>query len=61
MSKIIIITPVPDEAQLLDIMKLAAASHLHLISNGKVSRLCSIVPAGWHKITAMVKPLPEAA
>jgi hypothetical protein len=61
MSNVITIGGVPDEAQLLTIMKQAAANHLHLITNGSVCRLCSIVPNGWRKVTAMIKQQPEAA
>jgi hypothetical protein len=61
MSNVITMATVPDEAELLTIMKQAAASHLYLITNGRVCRLCSIVPNGWRKVTAMIKEQPEAA
>jgi hypothetical protein len=55
MNNVITMSTVPDEAELLTIMKQAAESHLHLITNGTVCRLCSIVPNGWRKVTAMIK------
>jgi hypothetical protein len=61
MSTVITMSTVPDEAELLSIMKEAAASHLHLITNGRVCRLCSIVPNGWRKVAAGFKQQPEAA
>lgn len=38
---------VPDEAEVLEIARMAQAQHLHLITNGQRSVLSPIVPAGW--------------
>lgn len=38
---------VPDEAQVLEIARMAQAQHLHLITNGQRSVLSPIVPDGW--------------
>lgn len=46
---------VPDEANLLAISQVGQAQGLHLISNGKRSALCSVIPTGWHNVTAMQK------
>jgi hypothetical protein len=46
---------IPNEAALLEIAQLAAARHLHLITNGKRSVLCSVVPSGWQLMPVMIK------
>ena len=46
---------IPNDAELLAISKLAAARHLHLITNGKRSVLCSIIPSGWQLMPVMHK------
>lgn len=38
---------VPDEAEVLEIARLAQAQHLHLITDGQRSVLSPIVPDGW--------------
>lgn len=40
-------TIIPDNAAVLEIARMAVASHLHLITDGKRSVLSPIVPAGW--------------
>jgi hypothetical protein len=46
---------VPDHAQLLEISKQANARHLYLITNGKRSVLCSIIPPGWKLMPVVEK------
>ncbi len=60
-GEIFSIEPVNEDAQLFDIARMAQAKHLHLVTNGKRSALCSIIPHGWWKIPAGFKPAPEAA
>lgn len=52
---------IPQDAELLATAKLAQARQLHLITNGKRSMLCSIVPAGWKRMPVMQKPAQQAA
>ncbi len=52
---------IPSHAELLAIAQSAAARHLHLITNGKRSVLCSIIPPGWRLMPIMLKPQNEAA
>jgi len=51
---------VPNDAELFAISQLAAAKHLHLVTNGKSTLLSPIIPDGWRKIAAMAKPQPAA-
>jgi hypothetical protein len=46
---------IPNESLLLDIAMQASARHLNLITNGKRSVLCSIVPPGWKVMPIMQK------
>lgn len=46
---------VPNDAELFAIAKTAAASHLHLISDGVNTLLSPIVPTGWHKVPVLIK------
>jgi len=46
---------IPNESELLDVAQQANARHLHLITNGKRSVLCSIVPVGWKVMPVMRK------
>lgn len=52
---VITLESVPSHAELLEIAKLAQAKHLNLITNGKRSVLCSIVPSGWKVMRVMQK------
>lgn len=61
MVSIIITEPVPSEAELLQIMQQANARHLHLITDGKQSRLCSIIPPGWRLHRVSFKPAQQVA
>ncbi len=62
MSNVITMASVPDEAELLKIHATAAAAHLHLITNGTRSALCSIIPPGWRLMRVAVKSTsPKAA
>lgn len=49
------IETIDDESELLAISKLAQAKHLHLITNGKRSVLCSIIPPGWKPMRILEK------
>lgn len=51
----ITIEAVPNEAELLEISKLAHARHLHFITNGVRAALCSIIPPGWSEILTCEK------
>lgn len=51
----IIFEAIPNEAELLAISKLAHARHLNLITNGKRSVLCSIIPQGWKLMPVLEK------
>ena len=46
---------IPSNAELLAIAQSAAARHLHLITNGRRSVLCSIIPPGWKLMPVMQK------
>ncbi|MDP3088841.1 MAG: hypothetical protein Q8M99_11730 [Methylotenera sp.] len=46
---------IPNDAELLAISQLAHERHLNLITNGKRSVLCSIVPHGWKLMPVMQK------
>lgn len=48
----------PSEAELLQAARQAAASHLHLITDGRVTKLSPEVPPGWHKLAVRVKKSP---
>ncbi|MER2518601.1 MAG: hypothetical protein ABTR92_19755 [Candidatus Accumulibacter phosphatis] len=45
-----IVSLVPDDATLFDVAEEAAASGMHLISNGRRSAISPTVPAGWTRI-----------
>ena len=47
---------VPNDAELFAAAQMAAASHLHLITNGVSTLLSPIIPAGWKKLTVVAKP-----
>lgn len=49
------IETIDDESELLAISKMAQAKHLHLITNGKRSVLCSIIPPGWKPMRILEK------
>lgn len=61
MSKVIVLETVPSEARLLDILQSAHARHLHLITNGRETRICSFVPEGWKLHCATYKQPQQAA
>ena len=54
-SEIYKIETINDDAELLAIAKLAQAKHLHLITNGTRSVLCSIIPHGWKVMRVLEK------
>lgn len=48
----------PEEAELLEVASQAAASHLHLITDGRETVLSPIIPPGWYRIGVRVKDAP---
>lgn len=52
---------IPSEAEMLQIAQLAQAQHLHFITNGTHSALCSIIPKGWHLHSVSVKNQAQVA
>jgi hypothetical protein len=61
MNNVITMEHIPSDAELLEIAKSAAARGFHLISNGKRSAICSLIPTGWYAMPVMIKPTIEAA
>ena len=49
---------IPDNATVLEAAKLAVASHLHLITDGRRVLLSPIVMPGWHRMAVKVKSSP---
>lgn len=45
----------PEESELLEIAQRAAASHLHLITDGRQVVLSPFIPPGWHRLAVRVK------
>lgn len=45
----------PEEAELLQVAEMAAASHLHLITDGREVKLSPEIPPGWHRLAVRVK------
>jgi hypothetical protein len=46
---------IPNDQTVLHAATLAAAAHLHLIKRKGQTRLSSVVPPGWQKISVSVK------
>lgn len=42
---------IPDTTTVIEASQLAAAAHLHLITNGKRTVLSPVIPKGWTKIS----------
>ena len=53
------ITIVPSDTEVIAAARLAAAAHLHLITDGKKTVLSPVVPPGWHKLAVTVKEAPH--
>lgn len=50
----------PDDITVLDAAHQAADAGLHLICNGRESRISPIVPPGWFRLAVKIKPAPSA-
>lgn len=61
MGEVIVLETVPGEAQMLDILQHAQARHLHMITNGRETRLCSFIPEGWKSHCVSIKKPPQVA
>lgn len=48
--------PLPDDITVLDAANQAADAGLHLICNGRESRISPNVPPGWFRIAVKIKP-----
>lgn len=49
------ITIIPSDTDVMEAARLAAAAHLHLITDGRRTVLSPVVPPGWHKLAVTVK------
>lgn len=54
------ITIIPSAMEVRAAAALAAAAHLHLITNGRSTCLSPVVPPGWTRLSVAVKPTQEA-
>lgn len=54
-------TIIPSDTEVIEAAKLAAAAHLHLITDGKRTVLSPVVPPGWHKLAVTVKEASHGA
>lgn len=45
----------PSDTELLEASRQAAASHLHLITDGVNTKLSPIIPPGWYRLGVRVK------
>jgi hypothetical protein len=61
MNNVITMEAIPNDAELLAIALSAASRGFKLITNGTVTRVCSIVPQGWREMPVMIKHTNEAA
>lgn len=54
------ITIIPSDTEIRTAAAMAAAAHLHLITNGRSTCLSPVVPPGWTRLSVAVKPAQEA-
>lgn len=54
------ITIIPSDTEIRDAAAMAAAAHLHLITDGARTCLSPVVPPGWTRLSVAVKPSQEA-
>ena len=54
------ITIIPSDTEVRAAAALAAAAHLHLITDGQRTCLSPVVPAGWTRLSVNCKPVQEA-
>ena len=55
------ITIIPSDLEVRAAAALAAAQHLHLITDGQRTCLSPVVPAGWTRLAVNCKPVQEPA
>jgi hypothetical protein len=55
------VTIIPSDTDVLEAARLAAAAHLHLITDGRRTVLSPWVPPGWHKLAVTVKEASHGA
>lgn len=53
------ITIIPSDTDVIAAARLAAAAHLHLITDGRRTCLSPIVPPGWTRLAVIVKEAPH--
>lgn len=46
---------IPSDVEILEAAERAADSNLHLITDGRETRLSPIVPPGWYRLAGRVK------
>lgn len=52
---------IPSDTEVVEAARLAAAAHLHLITDGRRTCLSPIVPPGWFRLAVHLRPsAPEA-
>lgn len=51
---------IPSDTEVRAAAAMAAAAHLHLITDGDRTCLSPVIPAGWTRLSVAVKPLQEA-
>jgi hypothetical protein len=56
-----VITIIPSDLEVRAAAALAAAQHLHLITDGQRTCLSPVVPAGWTRLAVNCKPVQEPA
>lgn len=54
------ITIIPSEIEVREAAAMAAAAHLHLITDGRRTVLSPVVPAGWTRLAVHCKQSQEA-
>lgn len=55
------LTIIPADTEVIEAARLAAAAHLHLITDGCRTCLSPVVPAGWFRLGVQVRPAQVAA
>ena len=54
-----IVTLIPDDALLADVVESAACQHLHILSNGRRTVLSPVVLDGWTKVRVAAVPVKK--
>jgi hypothetical protein len=55
-----VITIIPSDTEIRSAAAMAAAAHLHLITDGRSTCLSPVVPPGWTRLAVHCKPVQEA-